>query len=262
MKRLFRFALALTLVLVVSSAARSALKAQDGVSEQDAIDLALTNPILASGLGQIDGWTAAAYDTQNAYHIWRVQFWDADGEDLGWADVDPALGKIYSFEAHFSASEAQRDAAYPLLREFIDNAPDVLALVENPSAYNIWVDWDGWNRWWGVYVDIGEDSLALAIRFDNGLTPDDLTNPQLVSVYFPNVVSYEEWQSMAQSAAVAVAFRTPAIADAVAGRTWTTQVERADDGLWRVIFLEGETPLAEVLLDNAMQTVVDYSVGE
>jgi len=134
--------------------------------------------------------------------------------------------------------------------------------VENPSAYNIWVDWDGWNRWWGVYVDIGEDSLALAIRFDNGLTPDDLTNPQLVSVYFPNVVSYEEWQSMAQSAAVSVAFRTQAIADAVAGRTWTTQVERADDGLWRVIFLEGETPLAEVLLDNAMQTVVDYSVGE
>jgi len=261
MKRLFHRALALMLVLIVSSFAHNAaLMAQSVVSEQDAIDTALSNPIFASGLAQLEDWRVEAYDTGNAYHVWRVQFWDSEGEDLGWADVNPETRRIYSFEAHFGASEAQKDRAYDSLREFLNTSPDVLELVEDPSAHDIWVDYDGWNRWWGVYMDMGEESLFFAIRFE-GPTPDDLINPQIVGVYFPNVLSYEEWQSMAQSAAVALAFRTQAVSDVLAGKTWTTEVEQADDGLWHITFLEGETALAEVILDSAMQTVVDYSVS-
>ena len=59
MKRLFRFALVLMLVLVASSfALTTALKAQSEVSEQDAIDNALYNPILASGSAQLSNRTS------------------------------------------------------------------------------------------------------------------------------------------------------------------------------------------------------------
>lgn len=245
-------------LMIVMAVAFGYVAAQATFTVQNAIDTAASHPVFADGLARYEDWTAAAYNTNNAYEIWRVQFWDSEGEDLAWADVSPARGKVYSYEAHFAASEQQTNTAYDVLRDFIDNEPQVLALVDDPSQYEIYVEYDTWGRQWSVYLDIDIDSLYFAVRFD-GETPDDLENPELQGVYFPNVISYEEWQSGMEAQAIAIAFQDQAIADAVNGRSWTTEVEQSEDGSWRITFWEGDISLAEVVLDAAMENILDYS---
>ncbi|MEP7291610.1 MAG: hypothetical protein ABI835_07485 [Chloroflexota bacterium] len=239
-----------------------AAHAQEIFREQDAIDLAEQSEIFVAGLEQNPGWSAAAYDTHNAYGIWRVQFWDANGEELAWADVSPERGLVYSWEAYFGATDAQENAAEPVLRDFIANEPQFIDLLEDPSQYDMYVDYDSYNRYWGVYIDVGADSIWTAIQFE-GKTPASLDNPQVLGLYFSNVLSYDEWKESNEATAIATAFQNADVANALNGiDNWTTSVERRDDGLWTVYFIDGESVVAQVQVDIAADQVVDYNVGE
>jgi hypothetical protein len=252
---------ALVLFVSFTGLQMSVIYAQTGFTEQDAIDSATVHPVFADGLKNHKGWTAAAYDTENAYGIWRVQFWDSEGEELAWADVNPARGKVYIYEAHFNASDVQFAAATKVLREYINSAPEVLELVENPTDYEIYPEYDAWNRWWGVYLDIGSDSLYFVVEFEDK-TPGALDNPKMVAVYFPNILSYTDWDNGMKAKAVAEAFTNQEIADLLDGKSWTTKGEQAGEGLWRVTFWEGETLLMTVTVDVEADTVVEYSIEE
>ena len=162
---------------------------------------------------------------------------------------------------HFGASDAQRRAAEPVLRKFVANHPDVLELLEDPAQYAMYIDYDGWNRWWGVYVDVGLDSLWLPVQFA-GKLPDSLDDPQLLGLYFANVLSYDEWQQSQKAIAIATAFQNAEIAEAVSQvDSWTTSVEHDDENLWTVNFMNGDDLLAQVQVDLATNEVVDYSVN-
>lgn len=260
--------LVLTLALVAALAAaffggtlyRGA--AQPTFTEQDVIDLAAGSPQFAAGLANTPGWTAAAYDTQNAYGIWRVTFWNAGGDEIGWADLNPARGKVYSWDAHFGATDAQRDAAYDVVRAFIINHPDILELLESPDYYDIYVDWDSWNKAWGAYIARPGNALWMLVKFD-GDTPDSFDNPRLLGLWFADVLSYSEWQEASEAKAVAAAFQNADVAAVLAGTpNWTTTVEKQDERIWRVIFLDGDTVLASVTVDLNTGSVTDYTIGE
>lgn len=257
--RKFLVALLLTVLLLLASVA---LQAQEGYTEADAIALAAEYPFFAVGLEQNPGWSAAAYDTGNRYGIWRVQFWSASGVELAWADVSPQRGKVYSWEGYFGATDAQRNAAEPVLRDLVSTDPRLIDLLEDPSQYDIYIDYDAWNRWWGVYIDVGADSIWTAYQFE-GKTPEALENPQSLGIWFSNVLTYAEWQESNKATAIATAFQNPEIADATTGIDhWTTWVEPADEqGIWTVYFMDGETVLAQVQVDVPAGTVVDYTIG-
>jgi hypothetical protein len=232
--------------------------AQD--DEQSAIATATNHPVFAVGLANYEGWTAAAYDSNNIYGIWRVQFWDADGKELAWADVNPIRGRVYSYEAYFRASEAQIAAAEPVLREYITTNPDILALIEDPGQYDFNIVYDPRSKWWRVTIYMSENSLYIIVKFD-GITPNSFENPQIIGIYFPNVMPYADWQEASQAEAIALAFQNSEISAALSSAgEWTTQTERLAGTLWRVAFVQGDTLLAEVTVDLEADAIVEYRI--
>ena len=248
-------------LLIVSVISFSVAMAQQTFTDQDAIKLAQNSPIFHDVLEGYPGWAAAAYDTQNTYGIWHVQFTAADGDDLGWADVSPAHQKVYSWESHIGATDTQRTAAEPILRDFVNTLPAVTELIDNPSQYNMWVDYNGWAQAWSVYIDRGSDSLSVLVQFD-GKLPTSLENPHFLGISFPQVLSYSDWAESKKALAVATAFKNPQIADALSAvDNWTTATEKQDDTHWVVSFKQGDTVLAQVTVDLATNQVVASQVG-
>ncbi len=235
--------------------------AQARFTEQDAIDLAVAFPSFHDGLDMYPGWKAAAYDSGNAYGIWRVQFWAADGEDLGWANVSPARKRVYNWESHFGATDAQKAAAEPILKGFVLGLPELSDLVDSPEQYPMYIDYSGWQKAWSVYLDRGDDSVVVMVQFD-GKLPTTLDNPHLLDIEFPQVMGYDDWQKSKQALAIAAAFKDADIAKALSGVDgWTTSVDRQDDGLWSVTFLSDDQTLAEVTVDLDKNEVVEHHIG-
>jgi hypothetical protein len=239
--------------------ARSASIAQEQYTEQDAIALAAESDAFAIGLEAHEGWTAAAYNTRNAYNIWRVQFWNANGEDLGWADVSPERGRVYSWESYTGASEGQKAQATPILQDFIAHEPQILELIDSPEQYDIYVDYDSWGGFWGVYIARGADSIYAVVDFEDDF---EFTNPRLVRIYF-EVMSYDEWVAANEDLATSKAFEQAEIAAAVNGvEGWESYVERVEsaENLWKVSFMLGDQTLAQATVDLDASAIVEYQV--
>ncbi|MBZ0286535.1 MAG: hypothetical protein K8I30_02895, partial [Anaerolineae bacterium] len=234
--------------------------AQGVFNPDDAIALAAAHPDFADLVARA-GWTAAAYDSHNSYGIWRVQFWDENGEDAGWLDINPALARIYSWEVYYDSTPVQDAAALEVIEPFVRSHPDVLALLPGiAQRHDLYVDYDGWGDYWGVWVDAGTDALWLTISFDGGL-PSSLENPTLKGIYFPYMLSYAEWDQVSRSEAVAIAFQQPEIADAVrAYADWTSGVEPVSGETWTVSFYGGGQTIAQATVDLAQSLVIDFMV--
>lgn len=229
--------------------------AQDDWTEEDVIAIVVQQYPFESGLENVPNWSAAAYDTGSRYGIWRVQFWNDSGEEIGWADVNPDMGKVYVWEAYFGATESQKQAAYPTLREVIVNDPTVLELLESPEQYELYVDFQ-WDGTWGVYLANGLDSLWIVVDTDNR-QPDALENPRVKQIYFAELMSYSEWYEAAKAQAITLAYQQEEVAAAVRGVSdWYANAEKIAPSTWRVVFMQGETALVEatVNLDDASVT--------
>lgn len=250
-------------LLLIASSALNISSAQREANAGNAITAAAEHPAFADALARRPGWTASAFDAQNTYGVWRVQFWDAAGEDIGYADVVPTTGVVYYAEPHYGATTEQVQAAEITMRDFLVNHPEVQALVDDPAQYPIYVEYDGWNRWWGAYMDIGSDSLYFVVRFEGG-GPEALHNPTLINLYFANIPSYQEWHDATSAEAIAVAFSQPEIAAALRGRTdWNAIAEPVDgyDGdVWTVYFRVGEETVAQATVKPHSDLIIDFFV--
>jgi hypothetical protein len=246
---------------VMMGTAPRALQAQDGFTADDAIALAAASPEFANGLAITDGWYAQAYFTRNAYNVWHVQFFNANGEDIGEADVSPAIGRVFSAWSYIGPTETQKQQAEPILREFIANHPDVVALLDNPADHIGWFDYDAWNDWWFVYIEQGRDSFIPLVRFDN---KHSLDNPTLLGITFEGIVSYDEWHTTEGSQATAIGFGQTEIATALrAHEGWTSSanpVTDGADGLWWVGYYVGDWLVAEATVDVLNASVTSFQV--
>lgn len=243
-----RMLLALMLISVLVMGA----SAQDEWTEGDVIAIVIEQYPFNTGLQNVSDWSAAAYDTGSSYGIWRVQFWNGSGEEIGWADVNPDIGKIYVWEAYFGATESQKQDAYPILREVINNDATVLELLEAPDLYELYVDFQ-WDGTWGVYLANGLDSLWIIVETDNR-QPDSLENPRVKQVYFSELMSYSEWYEAAKAQAITLAYQQEDVAAAVRGiNDWRADAEKIAPSTWRVVFMQADNVLTEatVNLDDA-----------
>jgi len=253
------------IVMLISSlmllmAALIPVYAQD-YTEQNVIDMVTAQTPFSYGLQTVSDWTAAAYDTGNAYGIWRVQFWDGEGEEIAWANIAPAQGRLYNYEAVFSSTDEQRVAAEPIVRAYIQSHPDVIALIGDPQAYSdsTYLEYNGWLKAWGVWIDRGDDSLYFVVQF-KGLVPDALTDPELIEIGFPNVMSYDEWQTGMRDQATTIAFTHPEIAAILRNVTgWQSDATRQDDGLWQVSFMKDDTELVTALVNLETGETVEWA---
>lgn len=237
--------------------------AQGPFSEDDVITIAAENPLFATGLENYSGWWGVAFDSGNRYGIWRVEFYDNEGNDLGWANLSPANGRIYSWESYLGVDDALREKAYPIVREFLITHPDILALIEAPDQYEIYVDYEPWSKVWGAYINVGgTDSIWVAVDYDNDF---NFTNPRIAQIHFEGVGSYEEWFAANEDRAKSIAFEDSVVMEAVRGVIgWTSTVSRSDDqdNVWIVTFeSEGET-LITAHVDLNSETVIEIVTEE
>ncbi len=235
--------------------------AQDGYTAQDAINLAAAHPAFAAGLAARPGWTAAAYNSENKYGIWHVQFWDAGGEDLGWADLSLERGKVYSWEAHLDLTDAETAPAETAIRAFLASSADIMDLVGSLDGVNIYVDYDYWNEHWTAYIDLGPDSLYVTLRSGTG-QPSSLDDLRLDRIYFSDLPSYEEWFSSHEAQAISIAFQQPEISTALrSANGWTAAGVIGENGAWQVTFSLDGTTLATATVTLDPPQVTEFAIS-
>jgi len=252
-------ALFVVLIATLLAAMPMQIHAQEAYTEDDAIALAASHPIFAQGLALREGWTAAAYDTGNRYGIWHVTFWDADGEELGWADVSPSAGVVYSWEGYFDLADSQYDEVQAPIRAALATDARIVALIGDIEDYDIYVDYQGWDESWGVWIEDGPDSLWVELVSTNG-EPMSVESLAVSQIYFPYVLSYEDWNSGIASQAIAIAFASADVADALRDATWRAEASDNEDGTWQVYFWMENGAYVEATVDITTGSLIRVSV--
>ena len=222
--------------------------------------LAAQHPAFASVLAAREGYTSAAYNTQNAYGIWRVQFWEAEGAFIGWIDVEPEREKVYAWHYDVGVTDLEQSEAQAVIFELLKNHGDFINLVGDFAANELKVNYNQGQAFWIARVDRGPDTVAVTLRPEQARVRS-LDNLQIETIYFPNTISFEDWRSGNEASIVALAFRHGDIAKALRGnKNWTSAVEMLGDALWRVNFQEGDKLLASATVDLEQNLTTEVEI--
>ncbi len=245
-------AAALWVALVLTTAATAQGYDAD---KQRAIQIAASHPMIAASLEHNSGWTASAYDAQDRYGLWRVDFTSQYGEDFAWAQVHLAEGRVLAWEADAGLGDDEYAEAEAKLLDFLRYDPAFLAFAGDVDDHEwIWVGYESWRDTWVVHIERGQDSLIVTLRSEHAWTRS-LEDLEVLQIRATSVVGVGDWRSMRGSDAVALAFTDPRVVAAVRGlEGWTASAEEVDRSLWRVLFVwEGRT-VAEVEVDLALRS--------
>lgn len=231
----------ISMIVLISLLLGSSL-AQD--LSQKAITLASSHAAFSNVLTANEGWSAEAFDTQNVYGIWRVQFWDAERNDLGWVDLNPAKDKVYAWDYHTEVSDKERELVSQPILEFLNAQTDITDLVGILEAKDLRISYHNGHRHWRVRIDRKQNTVHVVL-IPEITAARSLQGLELRHVSFENIPSYEDWRSGNEANLVAIAFQETAIAAVLRGKeNWVTQVKPSDNQNWQVSFLEGDTVLA------------------
>jgi hypothetical protein len=234
-------------------------QSENGTPEQ-AIALAAAHPAFATLLSMHEGYNAAAYFTDNPQAIWRVTFWTADWQDLGFADVSLRRGRVYSFQAINLISDAMTKQAEALVLKFAQANREVRDILQQPDEYQYWIMYHvELNAWSVFFYRWGGDTVQALVQFQGD--PLRFQNPKLVGIYFPNVLPYGDWYEAAKSQAVTIAFTSPEIAQAARAHPGWVADAAPDGDMWNVAFKSGETVFAEARIDLRARQIVHFKVG-
>lgn len=225
---------------------------------QRAISVAAAHPFFAAALSHEPGWTATAYEGENSYGLWRVDFFRENGEALGWAQLRLTDGRVFGLESNFGLEGTAYAEAEAALVEFLRTDPEFVAFAGDVDD-NDWLSvyYQDWSGNWVVYLERGRDSLEVTLRSE-GSSLRSLEGLRLVQISAPAMPSVADWTDMRGSEAAALAFTDPAVATAVRGLYgWTSVAEQLERSRWRVRFEweEQVVAVAEVdLLTGSVET--------
>ncbi len=252
------------ITLIALMLAVSLVSAQETVTPDQVIAIVASSYPYSVALEEHPEWRVEVFNTRNRYGIWRVQFWDADGEEIGYADVSPERGEVLYYEGLFYATEAERQSGYDAVQAFLSTSPQLESLGVNLEERDIWIDYDPWNLAWNAWIEDGYDSLYAVVRFGDGL-PWTLSDPELVNIAFPNVLSYDEWYEENENQAILLAFQQSEIAEILRGSSnWSASAAPGGGELqsvWIVEFSSGDQIVATAMVDLTNQQVTEISAA-
>lgn len=229
MNKRYLLIVAMLFALVLLVAPITNLKANDPGTQEQAIALVAADPRVAPYLEDIQGWHAAAYYTESYFGIWRVQFWNGDGETLVKGDVNVALGKVFWLEIAYILTEKQSQDGQRRILDFVSTHPEVRALFGAEfDQFEAYVYWADWIKMWAVTFYRGNEAVQVVVRSPQ-FSPLHFDNLELVGITFPNLLSVEEWHKSQMDKAISLAFANPQIAARLRDNSgWVSQAEATD----------------------------------
>ncbi len=257
--RTLRFLLALVCVACLCLClGPSMTRAQGGDSpEKTAIDLAAKHPALAGVLAARPNWRAMAYDTESRFKIWRVQFWDENWREIGWADVSLERGKVYKVEISNGPEpdDATRKAAEAVLIPFLRAQTELVQLMGG-EMWESYTEYSADEGLWRVTFYKAADAVQGVVRFKDAV-PFSFRQPELVEIGFPWLAPFGAWFAAQQQKAISMAFVDSRIAEAVRGVDgWKAESTPVEGNQWLVVFKVGEKPLIQAVIDITTGKVI------
>ncbi len=257
------------LLFVCLLAARPAVaQGPDGGTGDEAIALAQSQPEIAEYLSRSGEWDAAAYFTGNRFGVWRVHFWDKQGNSLGYADLSLERSVVYSWQPADYLDEGLWAAGEAALWDFVRANEDVRAVLD---VYDVDYDedpFDGWTEYhseanvWSAYIWQAGDFIEARVRFDSG-SRQVFEDPVLVGIYFPTVLNIWEWTQAQEAQAISFAFSFPSVAEVLRGAEgWTAagEPETLGSSVWRVTFSVTDVPALFARVDLAAQALLEVGI--
>jgi len=249
-----------TRVLVISIALLFHLSFAQDLS-QKAINLVAAHPAFTTMLAANEGWQAESFNTQNIYGIWRVQFWDAEGNELARADLNPENEEIYDWVYQSGINDQEEESVTETLIQFINSQSRVTDLIGTVNREDVRISYHNAHRHWRVRINRQQNSLRLILTPQNPVARS-VEGLELSSIEFDNLPSYEDWRSGNAASLVAIAFQERAIADRLRGNAnWVSEVERLENQNWQVRFLEAGTVLALARVDPFEALVLSFDIN-
>ncbi|MBE2270844.1 MAG: hypothetical protein IAE80_21575 [Anaerolinea sp.] len=240
---------ALALILFLLTLALPAF-AQDGDAER-AIEYVSKLPEFSSWLSGYPNWFGNASDDEGD-GVWYVEFYAEDwAEWLGYANLVLETGEILDsfIPLPLTPEEFQRGQAriVPLI---LDD-PAVAAMLLDPILWDMWIEFNRWDRVWEVYFSRGSQSILVVSTLneeENYFNIDDIRDP--------NALEEEELREQLRDEAINLAYG--AVNSELDGYDdWTTYTENVRPGVWTVSFVAGGVELFSAVIDVEADEVLE-----
>lgn len=236
------------------------------MTRESAIALVERHPAFRAGLAARPGYTVRAYDAENSYQVWHVEFYEPespqDGDHLiGFADVSLKHDRVFYYEADYGATDAQVEEAKAVIDPFVRRNAEVRAMVrgitDDLSEKEIYV-WHGWRNLWAAQINLAADSIRVIILFDTEAR-FIFENPKVDGFQLPEVGTFEEWKNSRTAELGLIAVKDSALAAVLREHPgWKIDAEPGDGNSWVVRFFADQNAIGKPFV----QAVIDLKQGK
>jgi hypothetical protein len=254
MKQLFTIWFILVLIVVLAPATF----AQED-EQTRAIDIAAQSEELSEFLSGFE-WEAEAYEEDEGY--WGVDFYrtntvEDDDNFLAWAMVDlDSESVIETYMPRFLSEEAL-ERRLPEVEALVLSDPEVQAIIDNPSLWQVYTEWDPYESLFFVQFFRGLDAYTATVWLSD--EESDEESPYfLVEFYDETALEAEQAEQERRDRAVMLAYEADAIDDAIfENDDWQTVVQQLNGSQYSVEFISDEERLFFAVVDIDTETVIE-----
>ncbi len=255
-RALFLALVALIAVFAFSLWGGDVTRAQDDDPQaQLAIALVSASPEFADFLAEYPNWSAGA--EQEDGNWWYVEFWDETTDEwLGDATVNIETGEISESFVPRPLSAEEYAEWQARVRQYALTNLEVVAVLGDPEAWDVWVDYDRFDAQWYVEFTRGLDRYIAIVLVE---TDDGGRQTIYLDEFFDaNEMDAEERERANRDAAVALAYEAEGVDEALDGYDdWTTYVEPMEENIYSVEFVAGGQELFHAVVNIAENTILE-----
>ena len=248
--------LALVAVLIFGAWGGNVARAQDDDPQaQLAIALVSASPEFVDFLAEYPDWSAWAEQEDGDW--WYVEFWsEAADEWLGDATVNIETGEIRESFVPRPLSADDYAEWQPRVQQYVLADPEVLAVLGDPEAWDVWADYDRFEAQWYVEFTHGLDRYLAIVHVE---TDDAGKQTIYLDDFFDaNEMDAEEHERANRDTAVALAYESEGVDDALGGHDdWTAYVEPMEENVYSVEFVADGQELFHAVVNVAEGTILE-----
>lgn len=238
-------------VMVLGTLAGTAF-AQDEELRDQVIAVAAASEEFVEALANYETYDTWAEPLEEDPNTWFVEFY-VESEDIfiGEALVDTTTWEIVESFVVEVLSEAELQAGEALVLNAIMSDSEVMAVVKDPSEWQIFVQYEGFDNMWSVvFINGLNEWEALVGVFEGEAYIESFTQLEAMD-------AYEEMEDE-RGRAVMLAFEAEGVDAALEGiDNWGTFAQPQADGTWSVLFVTFDRALFFVMVDLANETILE-----